>query len=42
MSTTEYATYEALGVGAIDGKQVKCLTGLWDAGESCSSTSRLR
>jgi hypothetical protein len=27
MSTAEYATYEALGVDVIDGKQVKCLTG---------------
>jgi hypothetical protein len=27
MSTTGYATCEALGVNIIDGKQVKCLTG---------------
>ena len=39
MSTTEYATYKALGMDVIDGKQVKCLTGFWDAGESCSSTT---
>ena len=26
ISTTEYATYKAIGVDVIDGKQVKCLT----------------
>ncbi len=30
MSTTEYATYKALGVDVIDGKQVKCLTAFFE------------